>query len=442
MRTTLLTMRLVSLFFALIVTAGAAYAATSVYPTGVFPADVLNVQAAVNGGGSVVLKATDHANHPLAFNFGDGNPVTDGNPQTPEHIDLIQNVSISGERSGNHQTTIHGGFIPVRSELVPVKGLIQGIKFERPAAIAISIGRSNGFSIIDNEIDSVLAVRFTCCGGLIFTQSSGIYAVDEGDVPGSSTVVGQLVISRNYIHGLDGEFEIAFQADGVGANMIISDNTLELGEIVGGTDGQFNSEGIAIVTSSGPALISGNKITIGNGVFYGAIDLFGAGSGGALITGNQISIGQGTSDDAIGVYGPNGLVQILGNVITSQSPNVDAIFLAGLSLYGGNIDGALVLGNSVTIHHSSYGGITLYGAVSNSDIDLNYITGDSAYALDAVSSGDPSELCQANKFLGNLITHYAGSVSTIYLDTNTRNNVVRGPYATVIDNGTGNHVSH
>jgi hypothetical protein len=330
----------------------------------------------------------------------------------------------------------------MRSETVAVKGVIQGIKFERPAAIAISIGRSNGFSVSNNEIDSVQPVRFTCCGGLIFTQSSGIYAIDEGDVPGSSTVVGQLVISRNYIHGLDGEFEIAFQADGVGANMIISDNTLELGEIVGGSDGQFNSEGIAIVTSSGPALITGNKITIGNGVFYGGIDLFGAGSGGALITANQISSGQGTSDDAIGVYGPNGLIQILGNVITSQSSNVDGIFLAGLSLYGGNIDKALVLGNSVTLHHSSYGGITLYGAVSNSDIDLNYIAGDSAYALDGVSSGDPSELCQSNKFLGNLITHYVGFVSTIYLDTNTRNNVVRGPYATVIDNGTGNHVSH
>ena len=442
MRTTLLTMRLVPLLLALILTTGTAYAATTVYPTGVFPADVLNVQAAVNGGGSVLLKATDHAGHPLAFNFGDGNPATDGNPQTPEHVDLIQDVSISGERSGTHQTTLHGGFIPVRSETVAVKGVIQGIKFERPAAIAISIGRSDGFSIINNEIDSVLPVRFTCCGGLMFTQSSGIYAIDAGDTSGSSTVVGQLLISRNYIHGLDGQFEIAFQADGVGANMIISDNILELGEIVGGTDGQLNSEGIAIVTSSGPALISGNKITIGNGLFYGAIDLFGESSGGALITGNQISIGHGSSSDAIGVYGANGPIQILGNVITSESQYVDGILLWGTGFYGGDIDRALVLGNSVTLHHSSYGGITLYGAVSNSDIDLNHITGDSAYALDAISSGDPSELCQSNKFLGNLITHYVGSVSTIYLDTNTRDNVVRGPYATVIDRGAGNQVSH
>jgi hypothetical protein len=70
------------------------------------------------------------------------------------------------------------------------------------------------------------------------------------------------------------------------------------------------------------------------------------------------------------------------------------------------------------------------------------VTGDSAYALDALSSGDSSELCQSNKFLGNLITHYVGPVSTIYLDVNTQNNVVRGPYTTVIDKGTGNQVSH
>ena len=41
-----------------------------VYPTGVYPADHHNVQAAVNQGGVVLLKAVDTAGHPLAFNFG------------------------------------------------------------------------------------------------------------------------------------------------------------------------------------------------------------------------------------------------------------------------------------------------------------------------------------------------------------------------------------
>ena len=426
------------LFFAMAVGAGAAYGATTVvYPTGAFPVDVQNVQAALNSGGSVLLKATDRSAHPLAFNFGD--PVTDANDPSPEHVVMVKDVSISGERIGTARTTINGGFAVIRSGDVAVKALIQGIKFEKPTINAFEILRSNGLSILNNEIDHVLPYL----NGVGFTESSGIYVFNADDAaPGTSTVVGQVLISGNYIHGLDGEFEIAFQADGVGANMIISQNTLELGQIVGDNNGDIDSEGIAIVRCSGPALISGNKLTVGNGTCYSPIGLFGKGTGGALIVGNQISIGQGNCDDAIGVFGPNGPIQILGNIVTSVCPLVDGIILVGVSPYGGGIDKALVAGNFITLHNSFYGGITLYGAVSNSNIDFNSITGDSAYALDALSSGDPSELCQSNHFLGNPITHYTGSVSTIYLDTNTVNNVVRGPYATVIDNGTGNQVSH
>src|SRR6266576_5757478 len=41
-----------------------------VYPTGVYPTDVQNVQAAVDQGGTVVLKARSTAGVPTHFNFG------------------------------------------------------------------------------------------------------------------------------------------------------------------------------------------------------------------------------------------------------------------------------------------------------------------------------------------------------------------------------------
>ena len=41
-----------------------------VHPTGVFPTDHQAVQAAVNQGGVVLLKAVDTGGHPSAFNFG------------------------------------------------------------------------------------------------------------------------------------------------------------------------------------------------------------------------------------------------------------------------------------------------------------------------------------------------------------------------------------
>ena len=42
----------------------AAPAATVVYPTGSYPLDVQNVQAALDGGGTVLLKATDAGGAP------------------------------------------------------------------------------------------------------------------------------------------------------------------------------------------------------------------------------------------------------------------------------------------------------------------------------------------------------------------------------------------
>ncbi len=48
-------------------------AVLTVYPTGIYPADVQNVQAAVDTvdpGGTVILKPTDATGNPLAFNFG------------------------------------------------------------------------------------------------------------------------------------------------------------------------------------------------------------------------------------------------------------------------------------------------------------------------------------------------------------------------------------
>ena len=48
---------------------------TVVYPTGQYPADVNNVQAAVSAGGKVLLKATDTAGVFTPFNFG---PAVEG----------------------------------------------------------------------------------------------------------------------------------------------------------------------------------------------------------------------------------------------------------------------------------------------------------------------------------------------------------------------------
>ncbi len=63
----------------LLVSAPLAYSATvlEVYPTGVYPADAQNVQAALNtveSPGTVILRSVDTSGNPLAFNFGPTSP--------------------------------------------------------------------------------------------------------------------------------------------------------------------------------------------------------------------------------------------------------------------------------------------------------------------------------------------------------------------------------
>lgn len=407
--------------------AGQANATTTVYPTGTHPTDVQNVQAAIDAGGSVLLKATDSAGSPASFNFG---TATD----TPNCVFLTNDVSIRGETVAGNQTTISGGLRPISSGSVSVTASIEGLKFDKPNLAAFLILQSNGISILNNQIIDPVAFL----NGVGFTESSGIYLF--GDT--GAGITGQVIVSGNRISGLKGEFEFGLQADGVAATMNISNNTLNLADVVGGNYGDVDSEGIAIVGSSGAATISRNKIFVGAGVCYDPIVIFGAQSGTALIEANQISIAPGNCYDAIGVFGITGQVEISRNSINSASAIADGIELVGGSLYGGDLTNALVHGNSIIMQNSSYGGISLYGAVSQCTIASNQVSGSAAYALDGSKVNDPSDICQQNAFLHNDTTQLTASVATIFLDTNTVGNIVKGPFETVIDYGTGNRIRH
>src|SRR5204863_6186984 len=117
---------------------------TVIYPTGAFPLDVQNVQAAVDGGGTVILKATDTAGQPTAFNFGP--PSLAGG-----HAELTTDVTILGERVGQFMTTITGGFTPFL-DFEPVHVHIEGIDFEGPLDTPIALVSSTGAEIVGNVI--------------------------------------------------------------------------------------------------------------------------------------------------------------------------------------------------------------------------------------------------------------------------------------------------
>lgn len=84
---------------------------TIVYPTGAFPTDGINVQAAADQGGTVLLKATNRQGKPTAFNFGTPDPNHGGTSCSVAGVtvNLNTDVAILGEQVGQKMTTINGG---------------------------------------------------------------------------------------------------------------------------------------------------------------------------------------------------------------------------------------------------------------------------------------------------------------------------------------------
>ena len=381
---------------------------TIVYPTGIFPTDVQNVQAAINQGGTVLLKATDPVGHPLAFNFG-----------TPQHLPplravIIQNdVLISGETIGASRTTVSGGSTPFR--IFGGKNSIQGIKFDGALTHAILVSASNGTSIIGNQIKNVVPDLFVF-PGVSLTLADGIDAFPDGGRP-AADISGSLVISGNTFEDLSGSFSIAVQVDSVAANVTVSDNTFQLGQLASDL-GLNNSGAIACIRCHSVVTISGNMITIGPGIVFDGIAMVG---------------------DADARY------HVHDNTISSQGPITDGIDVFGQGGDPGPTVAAVIEHNNITVHNgtSGFNGLSLIGAVSQSTIQGNTLNGDAGVALDALAlfPGDQIDQGVSNRFLFNDIANVTVSFSHVAFDTNTVNNIVRGQCVDVIDLGIGNDIS-
>jgi hypothetical protein len=68
------------------------------------------------------------------------------------------------------------------------------------------------------------------------------------------------------------------------------------------------------------------------------------------------------------------------------------------------------------------------------------IVGDSAFGF-LVGAFYDTDVEASNQLIDNDLESFNASVASIYLDTNTQNTTVKGMCGTVIDLGTGNHVS-
>jgi hypothetical protein len=369
---------------------------TVVYPTGVFPDDVQNVQAAVAAGGEVLLEAADQSGRPIAFNFG---PVADPGIVSETVVARVD-VVIRGTTAHGHMTTINGGYEPIIVGAPHVR--IEGLRFVKPYIAAIYVFSSSDVVIVDNVIQDVVGYDL----GDGTTVGYGIL-VDPEYLP-SASIGGRVLIVRNVIDDLQ-----ALLGYGIDVTNLDADVTID-GNRVSGT----NLNGILVGATSGHASVVNNlvipgpqldpNITSGNGIVFG--------------------------------HPRGGTFSIRSNRVICVNPFADGI--AAVSSPDFPLIGSEVLGNNVTMHGSLYGGISLYDTTSDVLVADNEIKGDGAYALQ-IGFFDQSTPASAigNEFADNKVRDFSPAVSDIFFDVNAADTVLCDQAGSLNDNGVGTKIT-
>jgi hypothetical protein len=380
-------------------------ATTIVRPTGSFPLDTHNVQAAVDQGGTVLLKATDVTGHPMAFNFGPPDPVTGGG------VALTTDVTILGERVGPRMTTIAGGYHPFVGQ-TPAKTHIEGLDFEAPLAAPIILLASTGAEIVGNHINGVIGIRLR-----FGTDGDGIDLFGNDDP--HNAITGHVRITDNVIENLGADFANGMQLDEVAADVEITGNTVRFPQ----SNGLIQTYGITAFRCHNRVSIVGNSVTMGPG----NPDAFPAP---IFIAGDL---------DAHYFIALNNLV--------SNHPNGDGIIVNGGDL-SEPTEGAVIELNRITINSqyaeqfdgSYFGlaGLDVFGAVNNSLITGNVIRGTSAFAISVGGFGDSAN---ADRLIWNDFSQHTSLTTDVYFDSFTSNMVLDGRCTSDIDQGVGNQIN-
>ncbi|MGR2752256.1 hypothetical protein [Agromyces arachidis] len=368
---------------------------TLVYPTGDPAQDVPNVQAAVDLGGTVRLKATTVDGAPGVFDFGSNLPGGG-------FVDLNRDVEIEGEVAASHPTTIAGGFAPFRGWYdAPVDSRISDITFDAPGVAALYASGSTGLEFTRNHVTDVVGLPDWLPG------------VDKGQavwVVGLETVTGDILIADNLIEDVHADNGYGLALFGFSADARIERNVIR----------GVSTAGILAGVNLGAVAIADNDVAPGP---PRAPLPYGGGNG--IIIGNSLG----------------GRAHVTGNTVECENPYADGILLAASAYYGEVQDDAVVTGNRVVMHDSMYGAISLIGSVTGTDVGRNRLSGNGAFAFANEPYLFPDEAVASNTFVGNNIAGFDSEVADLLFSVNTIDNAFFGSVATVIDLGVGNWVS-
>lgn len=364
---------------------------TFVQPTGLFPDDLLNVQAAVDAGGTVVLGATGASGEPLSFNFGPAVSRESGG----RGVEITTDVSLIGERRGSAVATIAGGKIPLIG-FPGVKVSVSDITFERPFEEAIFLSDPASARIVDNRIEHVV--------GRFVSPSLGF---------------------------------------GWGIEVLRGRNITIAGNVIDDVDAP-SAVGIAVFAAR-DVLIAGNRVSGTNTI---AIEASGN-TGVTRIVDNTVAPGperypRGSFGVGIETNGP-GLYEIRDNDATCVNPNAGCIFVFGMTnLFSfGPVVAPVIEDNRVDTGANGGAAIVLIGQVSEGRVADNKITGTGDAAFAVVGAGccpDRNDLF-GNTFLDNDLTQFTSLFADVYFDEFTHENVFSGQCRSVIDLGVGNQIT-
>lgn len=366
---------------------------TTVYPTGVYPDDVSNVQTAVDQGGQVVLESSDISGNPTAFNFGPSIPGSGT-------VRLTSNVIVSGTKAAGRMTTIMGGVAPIQV-LSPIHFTIRGLRFINSFDAAIGVSASRDAVITDNVVENV--VPADAGGGT--TEGFGI-GINSGNGP-TSDITGNVVIARNDIDGVPADAGYGIVAAHHDANVIIEGNKIS----------RINLNGILAGDISGHTFILNNFVVPGPG------------TNPDFTSGNGIFVG----------HARGGQFSISNNTVICDNLQADGIALIASADYP--VDGSSIVDNDVTMLGSLYGGVSLYDSPSHVLVANNTIHGNSAYALQIVVGVSSIPSAIGNTFEDNSVADFSPGTSDVFLDINAADTILCNQPGTVVDNGSGTIVT-
>jgi hypothetical protein len=398
----------------LAVAATAAAQDITVVGTGDPSVDVPAVQAAVDQGGTVVLKGH--------FSF-DAPPTVAEQPGGAAFgtIRISQTVAISGAVDDQGQmTVIENGTDPFYVEAPGSHVSIQGLHFLHSKGHVIRVVAAGGLVISSNSIEgpasaggNVLAILIDTVGGVPNADQLG----QAGNISGT------LVISNN---------DIDLQAQ-TGHNY--------LGIVVFGAGNSPDQEV--------DLYISENRIANSN---ERPINLYSIG-GRAYIERNVIATAGGAgvnvapSGDVIHIVGP-GAFLIAHNTIDCQWTSGQQAGIRLMTRPGEVVSQAVIVDNDVnmaapagTQFGAPSAAIEIRGAGDGNMVLNNRIRGRANFALSVASStpgtSDFTGVPQTTVFIKNDLTDFTSAEADVFVDAGAANTIVVGGRSTVEDHGQG-----